>query len=108
MAASIAWSVDEIVRATGKPHLPDRMGSGVRKIGRQTKRRNNDQKEAEMAIAPDLRAPQGCVATLPGASRPPLPRARQALRRRGLGEELGWGEAPSGSARPTLEGSAER
>jgi len=61
-----------------------------------------------MAIAPVLRTPQGCVAPLPGAAHPPLPRARQALRRRCLGEETGWGEAPSSSARQTLEGSAVR
>lgn len=108
MAASIAWSVDEIVRTTGKLPLPGRINKCVRKVGGQTRRRNNDQREAGMAIAPDLRTPQGCVAPLPGAVRPPLPRARQALRRGGLGEETGWGEAPSGSAWPTLEWSAER
>lgn len=40
-----------------------------------------------MAIPPALRAPQGCVATLPGDERPPLRRARHAVRRRGQGEE---------------------
>lgn len=108
MAASIAWCTEKLARTTWKSSRPSRTGNCVRKLGGQTRRGNNDQKEAEMAIAPVLRTPQGCVAPLPGAAHPPLPRARQALRRGGLGEETGWGEVPSSSARQTLEGSAVR
>lgn len=79
MAASIAWSAGEIARATGESSRPSRTSRCVRKVGRQTGRRNNEQKEAEMAIAPDLRTPQGCVATLPGAAHPPLPRPALAF-----------------------------
>lgn len=40
-----------------------------------------------MAIPPALRAPQGCVAALPGDKRPPLRRARHADRQGGQGED---------------------
>ncbi len=61
-----------------------------------------------MAIPPALRAPQGFVAPLPGAMRPPLPRARHAVRGRGQGKDHGCrgAEVPRpGFARPTHERS---
>ena len=64
-----------------------------------------------MAIPPALRAPQGCVAPLPGAMRPPLPRARHAVRGRDQGRDhrcRGAGAPPPGFARPTHERSTVR
>jgi len=41
-----------------------------------------------MAIPPALRAPQGCVAALPGDKRPPLRRPRHAVRQGGQDEDM--------------------
>lgn len=64
-----------------------------------------------MAIPPALRAPQAFVAPLPGAMRPPLPRARHAVRGRGQGEVhrcRGAAAPEPGFARPTHERSTVR
>lgn len=64
-----------------------------------------------MAIPPALRARQGCVASLPAAARPPLPRARHAVAGEGQDEEHGKGDARAlrpEVARPTPERSKVR
>ena len=93
MAASDTWSVGEAARATEKVPSPDELARCVRKVGGQTRRRNNDQ-EAAMAKAPFPRPPGRCAGALPGD-------ARLAMGR-------GWTGRSSSPAPRSPEGSVVR